>query len=100
MNKQTQNNTNENIRNTHYINLPNSEKYIINCRNEKLHTRHVFTDKLQLKAIIICLHGYGSHINRFIYKKLYENFTQHNYAFIGLDWILTVMVIRMMKEFL
>jgi alpha-beta hydrolase superfamily lysophospholipase len=72
--------------NTSYINLPNSEKYITNSRNEKLHTRHVFTDKRPPKAIIICLHGYGSHINRFVYRKLYENLTQHDYAFIGLDF--------------
>ena len=73
-------------RNIEYINLKNTEKYIMNNRNQKLHTRHVFTDKHPPDAIIICLHGYGSHINRFVYKKLYENLTNNGYAFIGLDF--------------
>jgi alpha-beta hydrolase superfamily lysophospholipase len=69
-----------------YKNLQNTERYIINNRNEKLHTRHFYTDKYPPKAIIICLHGYGSHINRIIYKNLYENLTNNGYSFIGLDF--------------
>ena len=69
-----------------YKNLPNTEKYILNNRNEKLHIRRIFTDNYQQKAIIFSLHGYGSHNNRFIYKKLYDNLSNNGYEFIGLDF--------------
>lgn len=73
---------NEDIRN---INLPKSEEYVVNNRNQRLHVRSFLPDSKNPKAVIIYIHGIGAHINRPTFPFIAKSFTDNDLAFITMD---------------
>ena len=72
-------------------NLPKSENYFINERNQYLHFRYFLpaVPVSEIGSIIFYIHGYGGHVNRPVeFTKLSEILCKSsNIALFGLDLV-------------
>ena len=67
------------------ITLPKTDNYIYNSRGTRLHLRK-YLPKENIKAIVLYLHGCGSHGNRPAFKYMADFFVQQNIAVFALDF--------------
>ena len=67
------------------INLPRTNEFVVNNRNQKLHVRTSWPDG-QVRAIVVFCHGYGGHCSRPWVPYYQKQLNDHGYAFVGLDW--------------
>ena len=67
------------------INLPKTDEFVVNNRNQKLHVRTSWPEG-QVRAIVVFCHGYGGHCSRPWVPYFQKQLTDHGYAFVGLDW--------------
>lgn len=72
------------------LNLPRTNEFIVNNRNQYLHVRSAWPSSIQspyeVKGIAISLHGYGSHSNRPAHRYLAERFNNEQMAYITIDF--------------
>lgn len=72
------------------INMPRSNEYIINNRNQYLHVRSVWPKSISnpsdVKGLVLCLHGYGSQANRPTHRYFSERMNAENMAYFTIDF--------------
>lgn len=68
------------------LNLPKSEEYIVNSRNQKLHVRSFLPDDKNVTMLVIYLHGYSAHNNQPWMPVLAKEFTDQNIGLISFDF--------------
>ena len=69
------------------INLPRTEEFVMNSRDQKLHVRTSWpASTVPLRGILVYCHGYGGHCSRPWVPYLCEQLHAKGFAFVGLDW--------------
>jgi alpha-beta hydrolase superfamily lysophospholipase len=67
------------------INIPKSDEFVLNSKEQKIHVRTYWPVQAP-KAAIIYLHGYVSHTSRPVHKYVSKTFTDNNFVYITMDF--------------
>lgn len=69
------------------INLPRSDEFVVNSRDQKLHVRTSWpAPSVDVRGIVVYCHGYGGHCSRPWVPFFCQQLNAKGLAFVGLDW--------------
>lgn len=68
-------------------NLPRTDEFVMNTRQQKLHVRSVWpSESTSCKGVVLFLHGYAAHSNRPTLHYLSNCFSSNDFALISMDF--------------